>query len=99
MTSHLVIRFLSLSPQSGVTEVTYIELRNDSTPANDTIGRWAVEAQTVRIKLDVAPQTVFQISADGWATASTLSGSNEPAFPASYHDIILHGVLQDGFVG
>ena len=47
--------------------------------------------------MNVIAQTAFTVYADVIATAATLSGSTEPAFPESYHDILIEGVLMNEY--
>lgn len=78
-------------------EVTYTELR-EATPEGEPPSRYAIAnmgAQTVTIYLSCIPITTFTLFADGLALASTLSGSQLPAFPESYHDVLMHGVIAD----
>ena len=63
-------------------EVTLEELRRETPAATDTVTRYAVQAigpSSVTIRLDVLPQTVFDLRVDGRETAETLSGALEPA--------------------
>lgn len=66
--------------------------------AGDTPTAFAVyrmNANTVQILLNVIPQTALTLYADGYVQAPTLSGSQEPAFPESFHDILTEGVMYD----
>jgi hypothetical protein len=84
-----------------IPEVTFDQLRNINPAASDTVRKWAVQSwtgTTVVIRLDVLAQTVFNLKADGYATVATLSGSDVPAFPESYHDILVDGVLLDEYM-
>lgn len=80
-------------------EVTKQELNNKA--AHTELPReYAIErmgASSVTIYLDCIPQTAFTLYAEGHETASTLSGVMEPAFPESYHDILIEGVLADEY--
>ena len=82
-----------------IDEVTFDELR-DKNPGTGQATEWAVQSQTsstVVIRLNSTAQSVYALKADGFATTSTLSGSNEPAFPESFHDILVEGVLYDEY--
>lgn len=77
-------------------QVTLDELRDLNLAASDTPTRWAelsVTATSVTIQLDTVAQSVKAYSADGYGTAATLDGTMEPAFPESFHDILVEGVL------
>lgn len=52
---------------------------------------------TVTIYMDCIPQTAFVLYADGHDKKATLSGTDEPSFPESFHDIIVEGVLADEY--
>jgi hypothetical protein len=56
-----------------------------------------MNAGSVQIYLDCIPQTTFTLYAAGHATASALSGSQEPSFPESFHDIIVEGVMEQEY--
>ena len=82
-------------------EVTYDQLRDINPAASDTIRKWAVESwtsTTVTIRIDALPQTVFNLKADGYIVVSTLTGSDEPAFPESFHDALVDGVLVEEYL-
>lgn len=52
---------------------------------------------TVTIRMDCTPTTTFTLKADGIASATTLSGNDSPAFPESFHDVLIHGVMADEY--
>ena len=91
----------TVSPYKLLKEVTIDELREDQPySASDNLTKWAVSSQTadtVVIEIDVIAQTAFSVYADIIATAATLSGSTEPSFPESYHDILIEGVLMNEY--
>jgi hypothetical protein len=83
-----------------LSEITYDEWRNSNVYANPsgTPRRYAVksaDASSVTIVLDPVPASVSSLSADGLASASSLSGSQVPAFPADFHDALVHGAVAD----
>ncbi len=60
--------------------------------------RWALQntdADSVVAKFDTIPQTAYNLTADGWTTLSDLSGSDEPVFPESFHDILAWYVIAE----
>jgi len=89
----------NVSPYKKLDEVTLDELREDQPyTLSDGPTKWAVSshtADTVIIEINKIAQTAFALYADVTATAATLSGSTEPAFPESYHDILIEGVLMN----
>lgn len=54
-----------------------------------------VAPSAVTIQLDCIPTTTFTLYAGGLADASSLSSTDSPAFPESYHDILVLGVTAD----
>lgn len=82
-------------------EVTVDELREETPATSDSPRRWAVKSYTnddVVILLDKLAETQYAVKADGFSTTSTLSGSNTPQFPESFHDILIEGVLADEYM-
>ena len=80
-------------------EVSWDELRETTLTASDSPTMWAVKtvgADSVVIAFDVTFQTTDpDIRVDGYATVSTISGSTEPVFPETFHDILIMGVVAD----
>lgn len=82
-------------------EVTVDELDRSPIADSDTPTKYAIyrtNAATVQIKLNVVPQTAFTLYAPGIVETATLSGTQEPAFPESYHDILVSGVLAEEYM-
>lgn len=80
-----------------LTQVTLQELRAETPESSDDPRRYAVrrtDATSVTILLDVVPETAFNIFADAFSTAGTLSGSQVPVFAESFHDILVAWVLE-----
>lgn len=83
-----------------LTKVTVDELRDENPIASDTATRWAelsATSTTITILLDATPQSAYELFADGYGTTGTLSGTQEPAFPESFHDMLVEAVLQDEY--
>lgn len=58
----------------------------------------AMGKNSVTVTLDCVPAApLFTLYADGLANLSTLSGSEAPAFPESYHDILVFGAMADEY--
>lgn len=89
----------NVSPYKVLTEVTVEELRDKQPYAtNDSPTRYAIvahTADTITIEINRIPQTGFTLYADVHQAVADLSGANEPAFPESFHDVIIEGVLYD----
>ncbi len=84
-----------------LTEVTYDQIQHINPALQDLAKKYAVESWTgtsVTIRLDVLPQTVYNLKADGYVTISTMVDSDVPAFPESFHDILIDGVLVDEYM-
>ena len=93
-------RLLDLSAGTNrlIPEVSVEELRALTPDTNDTPTMWAVFSQAagaVTIIVDNYAQTAYELSADGLDVADVLSGSTEPALPASFHDLLVYAVLAD----
>lgn len=56
---------------------------------------YRANAGSVQIYLNVTPQTEFTLYCEGYDRADTLSGGDEPAFPESFHDLLVEGALAD----
>lgn len=87
------------TPYRVLKEVTIDELREiQPYTTSDTPDRYAVHnqtADTIVIEINRIPQTAFTLYADVHTAIADLSGSNEPAFPESFHDILIEGVMSD----
>lgn len=92
----------NVTPYAQLEEVTVDELRREMPyTAGDTPTRYAIltmASDSVTVELNCVPQTAFDLYADVYATKATLSGSDEPAFPESYHDILINGPLIDEYL-
>lgn len=81
-----------------LSEVLNPDMRESTHPTSDLPSKYAVYrvgARTASIWIDVVPTTAFTLIADGVIEQSTLSDDDEPAFPASFHDVLIHGVMMD----
>jgi hypothetical protein len=58
---------------------------------------YSVTPTSVTLWMDCTPTTTFTLYAIGLGDASTLSGTTSPAFPESFHDILIHGVSADEY--
>jgi hypothetical protein len=84
--------------QSVLPEITYDQMRNRGAGAGTIPTCYCIasmDANSVTILLDILPQSALDIYADGMANVSTLSGSTEPPFSASYHDVLVYGAMAD----
>lgn len=80
-------------------EVSLHELRSTQ-PGTGQPTRWALQntdADSVTVLIDTIPQTgnTYSLRADGTSTLSNLSGSDEPVFPESFHDVLVWAVMAD----
>lgn len=72
-----------------------ISLRGTDPPRNFSINR--TYSTSVDIMVDCIPTTTFTLYADGLITLSTLAGNQVPAFPESFHDILVFGAMSDEY--
>lgn len=90
-------------PYKILQEVTYDDIRNLNPESNssDSPTCWAVKSVTssgIVIALDKNAVTQYALKAEGLVTNSDLSGSNEPAFPQSFHYILTEFCLYDEYM-
>jgi hypothetical protein len=87
------------TPYRRLSQVTLDELRQSmpfsTSNSPSKYAESSVHADSVTITLNVIPQTAFTLYAEVQTAVSDLSGSNEPAFPESYHDVLIEGVMGD----
>lgn len=88
----------------GTNNVILREVTNDEmtelAPRSDPPTRFSifsVAPQSIIIKLDSIPETTFTLYAYVLADATTLTNNDQPAFPESFHDILIHGVKADEY--
>lgn len=75
-----------------------IHQQRSAQPGDGQPSTWAVQtsdADTVTVLLDTVPQTTYSLQADGTTTLADLQGSDAPAFPESFHDILVWSVLEE----
>jgi hypothetical protein len=80
-------------------EITHEEML-EITPRDEPPQKYSifsVTATTVTVWLDCTPTTTFTLYASGLADVSTLTGLSVPAFPESFHDILIYGVCADEY--
>lgn len=83
----------TFDPAQVLDEASVDELRNE-VQGTDPAQRYAVlrmGASTVTIFLDSTPTTQYVLTADALVNVSTLSGTNVPAFPEDFHNILVYG--------
>ncbi len=80
-----------------LTQTSIHEIRSTQPGESEPI-RWALQntdADSVTVRFDTVPQSAYSLQADGWTTLSDLSGSDEPIFPESFHDILVWYVVSE----
>lgn len=85
----------AFTPARPLGEVTEDQLRN-MPRGTDPPRLFAVRltgATSVQVRLNAIAATVFPLYADGDADVSTLSGTDVPAFPSKFHDVLVYGAL------
>jgi hypothetical protein len=78
-------------------ETSVDTLRNEQ-PGTGQPTRYAIQSVTgtsVTILIDTLPQVTYSLQADGTATLSDLTGTDVPAIPESYHDILTFSVIAE----
>lgn len=92
----------NVSPYKQLQEVTLDELRAEMPfETSDLPTRWALQSATATaqvILLNVVFSGTPTFHAEVYGLASTLSGSNTPLFPESFHDILTSAVLADEYM-
>lgn len=82
-------------------EVSLDELEHAAVADSDTPTKYAIyrsNAGSVQIKTNANAQTAYQLYAIGFERAAVLSGSQEPAFPESFHDVLVEGTLIEEYL-
>lgn len=79
-------------------ERSFDEMRQTEPTSSDTATLWAVEAigaTTVTLRFDVAFATAKVMTVDGYGKRATLSTTDVPAFPETFHDLLIERVMAD----
>ena len=80
-------------------QITHDEMLLES-PRSEPPTKFSVfstTSTTVTIWLDCKPTTTFTLYASGLADFSTLTNLDRPAFPESFHDVLVYGVCADEY--
>lgn len=80
-------------------EITHDEML-DTSPRDEPPTKFSVFSvapRSVTIMVDCTPTTQFTLYAAVLADLTTLSNNDSPAFPESFHDILIHGVMADEY--
>lgn len=90
----------SLPPLSQpLDEVSFLDFRTmpklTEPPTAYAIDRIRARSVTIRVNCTASADGSFTLNADGYEEAIELTGDLEPAFSASFHDILLHGAMAD----
>src|SRR5574341_402487 len=88
----------STTPYRVLQQVTVEELRQRQPSANNFAQYYAIFSQgynSVTIMMDCVPAAIFTLYADVHQNLSTLSGSQVPVIPESFHDVLFWGVLYE----
>lgn len=93
-----VMLIISATQKKLLVEETYDEITERAT-GTDVPRKWAVQrvgSGSVTIVLDsFTPTDSFDLLVEGYNINDILEGDAEPAFPASYHSILVEGVMSD----
>lgn len=77
---------------------TSVHALRSAQPGSGAATAWALQntdADSVTVLFDNTPQTTYSLQADGWTTLADLTGTDEPAFPESFHDILTWSVIAE----
>ena len=91
----------SVNPYRVLKEISVEELRAQQPSPNTFVSYYCIvnmSWNSVTVEMDCVPGTTFVLFADALQNAATLSGSMEPAFPESFHDVLVHGALEDEYL-
>jgi len=87
----------SVSPARLLAEVSNEEIADQaagtSQPTKYAI--YTVAAGSVTIKMNVVPQSAFDLYAEGLNRAATLAGTDEPSFPEDFHDLLVSAAVYE----
>jgi hypothetical protein len=86
---------IRLLPESSIHTLRSLQ------PGSGQPSMWATQntdAQSVTVRFDTVPQSAYSLQADGWTSLADLVGDDEPAFPASFHDILTWFVLAEEYL-
>lgn len=79
-------------------ERSFDELRQTEAVSSDTATLWAVEAMgatSVTLRFDVAFRTAKVMTVDGYGKRATIATTDVPAFPETFHDVLIERVMAD----
>lgn len=82
-----------------IREVTLTEVNRSTYDAGypERYAIFRMNASSVEVKWDREPSDAHAITVYGQTTLATLGANDEPAFPESFHDILIEGVLKDEY--
>lgn len=88
----------NVTPVRVLEEITFDEMRARTERTGDDPRAFAISrmgSTSVTVWLDSIPATAYTLTADAHEIKSTLTATDEPAFPESFHDVLVEGVLSD----
>ena len=87
----------NVTPVRVLEEISVDEMRNRplGTQPSREYALWRSGATSVTIQLDATPTSAYVYSADAEAIVADLTGMDEPAFPESYHDLLVFGGMSE----
>jgi hypothetical protein len=93
-------RILDTTDSAAIRLLTEVSIHQQraAQPGTGAATTWALQntdADSVTVRIDTVPQVTYTLQADGWTTLSDLSGSDEPVFPESFHDILSWFVIAE----
>lgn len=93
-------RILDATDATAINPLTEIGIDKQriTQPSTGQPTTWALQntdADSVTVLLDTTSATSYSLQADGWTTLSDLSGTDEPVFPESFHDVLAWYVISE----
>jgi len=91
----------SVNPYRILKEISVEELRATQPSPNTFVSYYCIVGvawNSVTVEMDCVPAVPFILYADVLQNATNLSGTMEPQFPESFHDILVHGALEDEYL-
>ncbi|HEX6272888.1 MAG TPA: hypothetical protein VFZ53_07610 [Polyangiaceae bacterium] len=94
------VRMVASSFRRMLAEITHDDLltRQTVSPVSGPPTFYAILkniGNSVEVHLYPQPDAVYALTAEGLRPSTVLTGSSPPLFPASFHDVLMHGALAD----
>lgn len=93
-------RILDVTDSASIRLLTEVSIHQQraTQPGTSQPETWAAQSTTatsVTVLLDTLPQSTYNLQADGVSTVAYLTGTDEPVFAESFHDILTFSVIAE----